>query len=121
MTVSTRSLTLLMACVGLAGCISYKSTQDLGASDVRNPADLQYIELGETSTAWLISHFGHPQAVHPRERGKLWQYENIQRTRTQVRALPLLAIELENYDRTLYNFEIEQDRIVKFWSEKVRD
>ena len=113
------SYTLLAILFGhLAGCISYSSDQTQEALDVPHPTLLAQIQLGETPSQWLRDHLGEPSSVRlPSETQSVWQYENTQHTRTRVRALPLLAIETNRRQRTIFNFAIERNRIVRYWQD----
>lgn len=117
-----RTFTAAIIMVGLTGCVSYKSEKQTSDADIPDLSFLNQITLGETRTGWLIEQFGHPSAVRrPNEDAAVWQYENVTRSSTQVRALPLFAVELKNLSRTIYNFEIENDYVVRYWKDDITD
>ena len=105
--------------MGIPGCLSYKADSGLVHQPVPNEGVLAQIELGSTTTAWLVEQFGQPQAVRrPSEQLAIWQYENVSQSSKQVRVLPLLAIDLKNSHKTVFNFQIENTYVVKYWKEK---
>ncbi len=102
----------------LSGCISYKAETNTVNRAIHEEGLLTQIELGTTTTAWLLEKFGAPQAVRrPGPSTAEWQYENVAHTRKAVRALPLFAITLEDSEATTYSFEVENDFIVKYWKD----
>ena len=109
-------LTLSVFC--LSGCLSYSAERGIVEQTIASPILLEQIEPGVTTTNWLVDQFGQPQAVRSTgEATQVWQYENVTRSATSVRALPLLAIDLSSADKVTYNFEIADELIVKYWQE----
>ncbi len=114
----TRAVSILALSLGLSGCISYQSEQERIDADIPDMEHLQEITLGQTTSEWLLEQFGPPSAVRrPSETVAVWQYENVERSTTRVRALPLFAVELKDLNRTMYLFEIENDYIVRYWKD----
>lgn len=102
----------------LSGCISYESHREGAAGPTPNAAQLAEIQLGETPTAWLVEQFGDPDAVRrPSDATRVWQYEKLSNKTTRVRAFPLLSVKMSDEIRQVYNFEIENDRVIKYWQE----
>ena len=102
----------------LSGCISYQAETNTVHRAIQEEGLLTQIELGATTTAWLLDQFGAPQAVRrPNQNTAVWQYENVAHTKRAMRALPLIAITLEDSAATVYNFEVENDFIVKYWKD----
>ena len=102
----------------IAGCVSYKSSQEAVSADIPDMSFLALISLGDTHTDWLIEQFGKPSAVRrPNDLTAVWQYENVTRSTRQIRATPLLAIETKSTARTIYSFEVENGFIVRYWKE----
>jgi hypothetical protein len=63
--------------------------------------------------------FGQPKAVRrPSEELAIWQCENLSQSSKEVRVLPLLAIDLQNSHTTVFNFQIENTYVVKYWKEQ---
>ncbi len=108
----------LVTALLLGGCISYKAETNTVNRAIHEEGLLTQIELGTTTTAWLLEKFGAPQAVRrPDPSTAVWQYENVAHTRKAMRALPLFAITLEDSEATTYSFEVENDFIVKYWKD----
>ena len=104
--------------INLAGCVSYESERQRIDADIPDMSTLQQISLGETTTEWLVAEFGQPSAVRrPSEAIAVWQYQNVTSSMTRVRALPLFAMEMKDQSRTVYNFEIENNYIVRYWKD----
>ena len=102
----------------IAGCVSYKSSQEAASADIPDMSFLALISFGDTHTDWLIEQFGKPSAVRrPNDLTAVWQYENVTRSTRQIRATPLLAIETKSTARTIYSFEVENGFIVRYWKE----
>lgn len=115
---SARLIAITLAAATLSGCVSYNSATDHVTAPIPDVSFLSEITLGETTTAWLRESFGNPSAVRrPDDQTAIWQYENVQRTSRRIRALPLLAIETSDMQRTVYNFEIENDYVVRYWKD----
>lgn len=113
-----RAASLVATTTLIAGCISYQSERERVDADIPDTAALAAITLGETTADWLVEQFGHPSAVRrPSATVAIWQYENVKRSTTRMRALPLFAVELSDTDRTVYHFEVENDFIVRFWKD----
>lgn len=111
---------ILALSLSLSGCISYQSERERVDADIPDMNYLQEITLGETTSDWLLKQFGQPSAVRrPSDSVAVWQYENVERSTTKVRALPLFAVELKDLNRTVYLFEIENDYIVRYWKDAV--
>ena len=113
----TQQVTLLaLPSLLLSGCISYQAEQGAISKAVHDTGVLQQVELGKTTTDWLIAQFGQPQAVRrPSSAIAIWQYENVHKHSRKVRALPLLSIHLTEEEREIFNFEVENDFVVRFW------
>ncbi len=117
-TVAWMRTALITSCLVLGGCVSYHSERDRVDADIPDLSALQQITPGETTTDWLVAHFGQPSAVRrPSDAIAVWQYQNVSRSTTRVRALPLFAVELEDQSRTVYHFEIENNYVVRFWQD----
>ncbi len=116
---NSAKLVLVMAsAVFLSGCISYESHRESATGPAPNASLLAMIELGETPTAWLLEQFGDPDAVRrPADDTRIWQYETLSNQTTRVRAFPLFSVKMSDEVRQVYNFEIENDRVVKYWQE----
>ena len=115
---STRASLLSLSLLLLAGCISYESHREGATGPAPNAAQLAKIELGETPTGWLLEQFGDPDAVRrPSDDIRIWQYEKLTNKTTRVRAFPLISVKMSDEVRQVYNFEIENDRVVKYWQE----
>lgn len=114
--------TCLLLSFLLSSCISYSSATDVHNQAVDNPELLMEIELGETTSDWLVQQFGKPDAIRrPSDSVYLWQYENVQSSQRHIKAMPILAIHTKRLARTVFNFEVENDRIVKFWTESLQN
>ena len=114
----TTSLVISFLVLITSGCISYKSERGTVNHAIPQAGVLSQIELGATTTDWLLKQFGHPQAVRrPNEQTAVWQYENVASSTTRVQALPLFAVELKDVEKTVYNFEVENSYIVRYWHE----
>lgn len=108
----------LVSTLFIAGCVTYKSSQEAVTADIPDVSFLAQISFGETRTDWLIEQFGKPSAVRrPDDHTAVWQYENVTRATRQIRAMPLLAIETKSTARTIYSFEVENGFIVRYWKE----
>ncbi len=117
-TVAWMRTALFLSCLALAGCVSYQSERERVDADIPDMSALQQITLGETTTDWLVAQFGQPSAVRrPSDAIAIWQYQNVSRSTTRVRALPLFAVELKDQSRTVYHFEIENDYVVRYWKD----
>ena len=113
-----RTLAALVAGFMLSGCISYKSETNALSQAIVEDSVLREIELGKTTTDWLLEKFGAPQAVRrPAHSISVWQYENVLSSKKSMRALPLIAITLEDSVATVYNFEVENNFVVKYWKD----
>ena len=114
----TRAVCILATSLSLSGCISYQSQRERIDADIPDMRFLQEITLGETTSDWLLNQFGQPSVVRrPSDTVAVWQYENVERSMTRVRALPLFAVERNDLNRTAYLFEIENDYIVRYWQD----
>ncbi len=113
-----RLMPVVTICAALAGCISYETRHESKAVRLPDPALLDRVQLGETTTAWLLEHLGNPDAVRvlPSDGLRVWLYENVDQASTRLRAFPLFSFSLSDEVRTTYHFEIENDRIVKVWN-----
>ena len=113
-----RQCTCAVICASaLSGCISYTSETGNVRQSIPDSGTLNEVQLGQTTTAWLLEQFGQPQAVRrPSETSAVWQYENVARSERSIRALPLLAIEMSAEEVTAFNFEIENEYIVRYWT-----
>ena len=110
----------LLACVAttLSGCVSYTSDQQILHLRVPSETPLQQIELGQTSSAWLLEELGEPDAVHTaRGHDEVWVYENIAEESTRLRAFPLIGLHSQELQTTKYRFAVERNVIVHYWKE----
>ena len=118
MTALTRLTLTLTTCAALTGCISYETHRESKGVGLPDPAMLDTVELGETTSAWLREQLGDPDSVRvPSESVRVWQYENVDQASTRLRAFPLFTFSLSDEVRTVYHFAIENDRIVKYWKD----
>ncbi|MEM7078110.1 MAG: hypothetical protein AAF513_05720 [Pseudomonadota bacterium] len=100
-------------CVVLSGCISYKTGREAVITHIADPDILNDIEMNQTPASWLVDNLGKPHVVeHPRQNVEVWKYHNIVAARTELRALPLLSIDLEDEHHTVYSFTIQNEVIV---------
>ena len=103
----------------MSGCISYHSDKDTISQDIPDKHVLTEIVPGETHSDFLVAEFGRPSAVLTTDdNSQIWQYENIDEQRTHFHFLVLFNVKVETDKTTLFNFEIEDDRIMSFWKEK---
>ena len=111
-----RQISTVFAAVLLSGCVSYTANQDSVRVDVPSDQFLQQVTLGETTTDWLVQQLGQPTAVRqPGQHQSVWQYENVLSKTTKVRAFPLFALNMTHQHRTLYNFAVENNYVVRYW------
>ena len=114
-----RLLTLVACGFWLTGCISYQSDTERANQAIPHRGILNEIQLGSTTSSWLLDQFGPPQAVRRPDAEKfVWQYQNIATSKKTIRALPLLAISLTDSHTTVYNFEVQNDYVVRYWQEQ---
>ena len=101
-----------------SACISYTSNQENLSSDIPSLSHLEDIQLGQTKSDWLLQEFGQPTVItQPTAGTTVWHYENLRRSTTKLRALPIFSLKIKDIKRTVYNFEIEDDYIVRYWKE----
>lgn len=113
-----RALGLVCTTLLLSGCISYRQVANAGHNHLPTPAQLEQIQPGITSSDWLITHLGHPDAIQSDGiTSALWQYQATSQRGRHFRALPLLAIELNTIQRVVHNFEVEGGMVVRHWRE----
>ena len=113
-------LGLLLATCLLPACIGYRSSSQAVSHDIPDVRVLKSIELGTTTTSWLLERLGEPIAVrHSAQDKAVWQYENLSSAVREVRALPVFALQMESQIRTVYNFQIENERVTRVWQERL--
>lgn len=118
MLMKPQTVLLSLLLLSLSGCISYKSERNTLTQAIPAESVLAEVQLGTTTSDWLLEQLGPPQAVRrPDHDTYIWQYENVATSRKAIRALPLLAITLEDSHATVYNFEVENNYIVKYWKD----
>ena len=111
-----RIVCLSLLCLNLGACVSYKSNTEANSTPIPGTLWMAHMVPGETPSGWLIEQFGYPDKVtHASATSSVWQYENVQQRSKEIRALPLFAVELIDVERTLYNFEIVDDRVARYW------
>lgn len=112
----TRTLTTLLMSLALSGCVGYETHVEASQTAVPGSLWMSHLVPGETPSSWLIEQFGYPVKVtHTDEQTAVWQYENVYYRSKRVRALPLFAMELNDTERTVHNFEITDDRVTRYW------
>ena len=108
----------VLLCLPLTACIGYRSETHATETSVPGTLWMSHMVPGETPSDWLIQQFGYPAKVtHPGDGSSVWQYENVQHSSKTIRALPLFAVELMDTQRTLHNFEIVDDRVMRYWQD----
>ena len=110
-------IAVVFFCTGLmGGCISYSSSQ-LAPEDLSpNQSTLTQVQRGITDTAWLIEHFGYPASILTTGPDtEQWQYHSHVDHTTEVRAFPLLAVNLARTEVKVYHFEIVGDKVARHW------
>jgi len=109
---------VILGCALLSGCIHYRADKEIVTADIADPDRLGQIELGSTSSQWLVDHFGEPNRIDEvTEDESVWRYTNSTRDRKKFHALVLLSVEVNHEALTRYNFAIVNDRIERYWLE----
>lgn len=104
---------LLLLCLGMSGCISYKTDRSAVITHISDPDLLKEIKMNQTPASWLVDNLGPPYSVErPKEDVEIWKYHNVTQAHTEVRALPLLSVDLKDEHYTVYSFTIQNKVIV---------
>lgn len=99
-----------------SGCVSYNSSQLAPKDPFPNQSALTHVQSGITDTAWLIKHFGYPASIiNTAPDTEQWQYHSHIDHTTEVRAFPLLAVNLARTEVKVYQFEIVGNKVTRHW------
>jgi hypothetical protein len=100
----------------ISGCVSYSTSQLAPKDPSPNQSTLTQVQSGITDTAWLIDHFGYPASIINTAPGtEQWQYHSHIDHTTEVRAFPLLAVNLAKTEVKVYHFEIVDNKVARHW------
>ncbi len=109
---------VIASCLLLSACLSYTSDQMARSGSLTDHSLLMQIVPGETSAAWLVARTGDPESIQVNEDGaELWRYSSVTQSKTKVRALPLVAVELNRERQKVFHFKVEGEVITHFWEE----
>ncbi|XOV84509.1 MAG: hypothetical protein ACFHXK_05205 [bacterium] len=116
--VLTKSV-LMFFCLGsISGCVSYSTSQLASKDPFPNQSTLSHVHAGATDSAWLIEHFGYPASIiSTAPDTEQWQYHRHIDHTTEVRAFPLLAVNLARTEVRVYHFELVADKVKRHWQE----
>ena len=104
-------------CTGLvSGCVSYSSSRLAPRDPSPNQSTLTQVQNGITDAAWLIEHFGYPASIiKTAPDTEQWQYHSHINHTTEVRAFPLLAVNLAKTEVKVYHFEMVDNTVARHW------
>ena len=113
--------TMLLLTAALAtSCVSYEREQAFVSGSLKDQTVLQRITPGITTSDWLLTHAGEPDAIDQMSHGEqLWTYSSITHSQTKVRALPLLAIKLRDEQQVLYQFSVKDSVVTRVSQQRV--
>ena len=108
---------VVLLCTGfISGCVSYSKSQLAPKEPFPNQMTLTQVQTGVTDATWLIEHFGYPAAIiSTAPDTEQWQYHSHIDHTTEVRAFPLLAVNLARTETKVYYFEIINDKVARHW------
>lgn len=106
----------LASILPLSGCVSYSSSQLAPENAFPNQTTLAYLQTGTTDSGWLIAQFGYPASiVKTAPDTELWEYHSRIDHTTEVRAFPLLAVNLAKTEVKVHHFEVVADKVTRHW------
>lgn len=112
----TKSVFVLLCTTLISGCVSYSTSQLAPKDSFPNQITLSNVQTGVTDATWLIKHFGYPASiVSTAPDTEQWQYHSHIDHTTEVRAFPLLAVNLARTEVKVYYFEIVGDKVARHW------
>lgn len=101
---------LLVVAFLLSGCISYQSDS---THDRHNFSD---VHPGETTTGWLLDHFGSPQSVNETASGsEIWHYEMEETEDTDVSLFIIFDFSNTTSRTRNFFFEVDEGVVTKSW------
>ena len=113
-----KTTTLFLITALASSCVSYEREQNLISGSMTDQSVLQHITPGVTTSDWWLIHAGEPDRVEDTGNGEqLWTYSSVTQSQTKVRALPLVAVKLQDEQQTLYRFSV-QDSVVTRMSQQ---
>ena len=117
-----KNLFALLACVSLTtACMSYEREKQIVSGSLTNEALLSQVIPGDTTANWLVAQIGEPDVVTPTGNGsEQWSYSAVTHSKTNIRALPLIAVKLRNEKRVVHYFEIRDEVVERMWQERLQ-
>ncbi len=109
------ALLLLPLCVLLSGCFSYHREHFDSAGQT-----LAQLRPGEHGSAWLLEHFGAPLLETVDGNTEIWRYETERLRHTNIRLLPVAAINIEKQKLERLAFEVHNGTVRRYWRETVQ-
>lgn len=115
-----KTTTVILATLLVSACVSYEREQHFVTGSLTNLSLLSHISPGETTTDWLLIHAGKPEFIAEGHNGEQrWTYSSQTRSQTKVRALPLVAVRLQDEQKTLYHFAVRDSVVTSVSQERV--
>jgi hypothetical protein len=112
----TKSVFILLCTTLISGCVSYSSSKLAPKDSFPNQITLSNVQSGVTDATWLIENFGYPASiVSTAPDTEQWQYHSHIDHTTEVRAFPLLAVNLARTEVKVHYFEIVGDKVARHW------
>lgn len=91
------------------GCISYHS-------DATRSHQFSQVHAGETTTGWLLDHYGAPSRIEETSLGtEIWHYEVEEAEDTDVSFFILFDFSSTTRRTRNFFFEVDQGLVTKSW------
>lgn len=113
------SIALAALAVSAQGCLyaGARTVRDTGPRI--SPESTAFIEPGKTTVDWIFAAFGEPSSrMCTKDGAELLRYDCDVRTTEGSYVLMLIASSNNRIERSSWWFEIRNDIVVRFWSDK---
>ena len=106
----TRMASLVCLPLFLAACISYQSDSSHGYHQ------FSHVQEGETTTGWLLDHYGSPNSVNETSSGtEIWHYEVEEAEDTDVSLFIVFDFSSTTRRTRNFFFEVDGGIVQKAW------
>ena len=105
---------LLVLCLTLTGCMITVDSDHSSNADW-DDYDVNQIEIGRTSSDWIVASFGEPGSKRTNSDGnEVWKYKNIRERDTKVAVFLLFHFDIEREQQKILNIEIRDNIVVDY-------
>jgi len=114
-----RFIGLILVAASMTGCLFVVDSRESIGDQQWSRAEVDRVETGSTSAAWVRSNFGSPDRISTYDDGmEVWRYRNTSESESEIGLFLLFNINIERESAETLALEIRDGVVTDYWVEK---